>query len=1191
LSQVYQKKTPVEHVLLRPDTYVGSTERTEQEVWLMDKQSRRMRRRKISYVPGLFKLFDEILVNASDNRQRDSKMSEIRVEIDVARNVISVRNDGSGVPVAKHDGEDVMIPTMVFGQLLTGSNFDDREAKVTGGRNGFGAKLTNIFSSRFSVETRDSKRGLEFAQTWRDNMSVAEEPVIRAIDGRSGALDFTQVTFEPDLRKFAMASMADDDIVELMERRVFDMAACNSGLRVYLNGTLLPCASFDEYVSLFAGDAAASATTASALSASSEVVYFSPPGAQSRWKVAVGLSDSGQFENVSFVNSIATTRGGTHVSDFVDALTKKLAERIGRKNRGGVAILPAHVRNHLFVFMNALVENPAFDSQTKETLMTKPRFFGSRCVPTDALVRDILARTRLEERVLSWAAFKQQEELSEAGGGSGPRKSRIVGIPKLDDANQAGTARSTECTLILTEGDSAKALAISGLSVIGRDFYGVFPLKGKLLNVRDASHEQLLRNKEMEEIQRIVGLSIGADYGDDAAFGQLRYGRVMIMTDQDHDGSHIKGLLINFFHHFWPALLERDDFLCEFVTPIVKARRGRGKNAEERHFYTLPEYEQWRADQEDALQVAVDDGGESEEGDVVDDAAKTAKTLGQKWTIKYYKGLGTNTAQEAKQYFGNLERHVIDFRWREGDDARIELAFDRRFSDKRKDWLMALEGESSSGRHRHVDHSQPTLTYGDFIDNELILFSHADNVRSIPSVVDGLKPGQRKVLYGCFKRRLNAEVKVAQLAGFISEHTGYHHGEQSLHSTITNMAQDFVGANNVPLLEPIGQFGTRLQGGKDAASPRYIYTRLSPAARLLFPEADDDVLDYMDDDGFPIEPRHYVPVVPLVLINGTEGLGTGWSTFLPCFNPLEVLENTARFVDNKPLRPMTPYYRGFRGAIEPLDGASRFDTLGRVTRLGKQRVRIDELPVRRWTIQYKEHLETDMKARRGRLVQSFTEHHSDTSVDFDVRLTPRGRDLLDELEAKHGADQFSVAAARLFKLNKSLSVNNVHLFDANSRIKRYSDARDIIEDFGPIRLDAYERRKAHQLERMRADHARLANRVRFTGAVVEQRLPIMNRARQSIVDDLVAAEFEPESPAKPRDFGYLLNTSVHDFTRERLAKLGTDERRLATDIEALESTTPAQLWHTDLDRLRVFLKRLFANDKKQSKQDKKDGGK
>ncbi|AQK73835.1 DNA topoisomerase 2 [Zea mays] len=485
-----------------------------------------------------------------------------------------------------------------------------------------------------------------------------------------------------------------------------------------------------------------------------------------RWEVCVSQSE-GQFQQVSFVNRIATIRGGSHVDYVTNQIANHVVAIVNKKNKN--ANMKLHnVKSHLWVFVNALIDNPAFDSQTKETLTTRQGSFGSKCELSSDFLKKV-EKSGVIENVLSWADFKLSKELKKT---DGSKKSRISGIPKLEDANEAGGKDSDKCTLILTEGDSAKALAMSGIAVVGRDYYGVFPLRGKLLNVREANHKQIMDNAEIQHIKQILGLQHGKQYESTKG---LRYGHLMIMTDQDHDGSHIKGLLINFIHSFWPSLLKVPSFLVEFITPIIKATRGQTTKS----FYTMPEYEEWR---------------------------KNLGASASSWTIKYYKGLGTSTAKEGRKYFEDIIDHKKDFVWVDDQDGNhIELAFSKKRIADRKQWLTNFQPGT------YIDQREKQVKYSDFINKELILFSMADLQRSIPSMVDGLKPGQRKILFCSFKRNFVKEAKVAQFSGYVSEHSAYHHGEQSLASTIIGMAQNFVGSNNINLMSPNGQFGTRAQ--------------------------------------------------------------------------------------------------------------------------------------------------------------------------------------------------------------------------------------------------------------------------------------------------------------------------------------------------------------------------------------------
>jgi DNA topoisomerase-2 len=440
----YDKKTQHEHILARPDMYIGTIQRLEEELWVYDDETKMMVRRKLSYVPGLYKIFDEIIVNAADNKVRDFQgQTMIKVDINQAEGKIRVWNNGEGIPVQMHKQHNLWVPEMIFGHLLTSSNYDDTEAKVTGGRNGFGAKLTNVFSRRFELET--VHRGQKFQMKWDKNMLNKSEPVITKTD----AEDYTQVTFWPDFPKFGMTSF-EDDILSLMTRRAYDLAGTtHKTQKVKLNGTLLPITTFAEYVELYP-------------TLGEEKKNSSYARVNERWEVCVRMSNIG-FQQVSFVNAIATMRGGNHVKYITDQVIDKVIIAVQKKNKGMDP--KAHIiKPHLFVFINCLIENPSFDSQTKETLNTTKSRFGSVCELPAPMIDNIL-KSGIVERTATLMNSKLIKEME--GKARTSDRSRITGIPKLEDANDAGTKNSAACTLILTEGDSAKALAVSGLSVVG----------------------------------------------------------------------------------------------------------------------------------------------------------------------------------------------------------------------------------------------------------------------------------------------------------------------------------------------------------------------------------------------------------------------------------------------------------------------------------------------------------------------------------------------------------------------------------------------------------------------------------------------------------------------------------------------------------------------------------------------------
>ncbi|KAL0464445.1 UNVERIFIED_CONTAM: DNA topoisomerase 2 [Sesamum latifolium] len=1154
IEQTYQKKTQLEHILLRPDTYIGSIEKHTQTLWVYEDEQ--MVQKSITYVPGLYKIFDEILVNAADNKQRDPKMDSVKVTIDVESNSISVYNNGDGVPVEIHQEEGVYVPELIFGHLLTSSNYDDNEKKTTGGRNGYGAKLTNIFSTEFVIETADGKRQRKYKQVFSNNMGTKSEPIISKC--KAGE-NWTKITFKPDLAKFSMTYL-EEDVVALMKKRVIDVAGClGKTVKVELNGRLFHFKSFSNYCDLYLKPASAS---------SSDPLPRFEEEVHDRWQICISRSE-GQFQQVSFVNGIATVKGGTHVDYVTNKITSHLVTVIKNKNKKNKKfdLKPHAVKNHLWVFVNALIDNPAFDSQTKETLTLRAASFGSSWDFSSKFL-DKVAKSDIMKNIEEWAEFKQKKDLKKT---DGSKDRRIYGLAKLADANEAGGKNSEKCTLILTEGDSAKALAIAGLSVVGRDHYGVFPLRGKLLNVREASHNQLMQNVEIQHIKQILGLQHGKQYD---SVKSLRYGHLMIMTDQDHDGSHIKGLLINFIHSFWPSLLKVPTFLLEFITPIVKATRKDGKKKES--FYTMPQYEAWK-----------------------EKLGADAKN----WSIKYYKGLGTSTDQEGKEYFEDLGKHKKDFVWvDEQDGEAIELAFSKKKIEARKNWIRQFEpGTYLSEQDKHIK-------YRDFVHKELILFSIADLQRSIPSMVDGLKPGQRKILFCSFKRNFIKEAKVAQFSGYVSEHSAYHHGEQSLASTIIGMAQDYVGSNNINLLLPNGQFGTRGQGGKDHASARYIFTQLSPITRYLFPKADDILLNYLNEDGQSIEPTWYVPIIPMVLVNGSEGIGTGWSSFIPNYNPLDIIANLRHLLNDEPMDPMHPWYKGFRGSIEKTatkEAGNSYTVSGIIEELDERTLNITELPVRKWTQDYKEFLES-ISAENDKSKDPFIEGCRDNSggeiVNFLVYLSVENL-----LMAKQEG------LLKKFKLTTSISTSNMHLFDAKGVIKKYDTPEQILEEFFHIRLEFYEKRKRVLLANLENDMLKCENKCRFIQCVVEGSIIVSNRRRADLFLELKEKGFTPfpkkktsaevaiagsldeaeetEENTSASDYDYLLSLAIGTLTAEKIQELRAERDKLMQEVEDLKRATIKSLWINDLDALESkFIEEQNKSEKKWEKERQKING-
>jgi DNA topoisomerase-2 len=703
IEERYKKLTPKEHILKRPEMYIGNVYTETRKIFVFDEVDNKFINQNVQYNAGFVKLYDEVLTNASDHYIRTGKVKYIKINVE--KDHIIIENDGPGIPIVMHKEHKMYVPELIFGNLLSGENFDENDQRLVGGLNGLGTKLTNIFSKKFEVKTADGKK--KYVQTFTNNMENKTKPSIT-----KSTKNYTKITYYPDFEKFELKEIT-EDIQSIFLKRAMDIAAYSPKVKVYYNNNLIPIKSFKDYMLMH-------------IESDSEFFYDK---INDNWEIGISKSN-GSFQHVSMVNGISTYLGGKHVSYVIDNLIKLLLEKMTSKKTD---IKAATIRNNLFVFVNCKIPNPVFSTQTKEFLTTK--------ITNDILLNDELIKPNLIKKILASKIkddiikFASLQELQEAKKSTQDSKKVKVKIDKLDDANKAGdSSESMKCGIFLCEGDSANATVSRGLSVIGRDYYGSYPLKGKPLNVRDITLQKMRGNKEISDIITALGLEFGKKY---TSTRTLRYGKVIIITDADYDGSHIKGLIINLFEIYWPELLELD-FIYEFTTPIVKIRKGNKIS----YFYTFSEYKKWKEKKETGFNV------------------------------KWIKGLGTIEPQEAKLFFKNISKHLIKFNISDFIKERdlIDLAFNKKRVDDRKNWLLEYNQSTE------LDKFTTKQTYDNFFNTEFIEFSMSDNIRSIPSVVDGLKPSQRKVLYTLFGKPSKYDIKVSQLTGSIMEMAAYHHG-------------------------------------------------------------------------------------------------------------------------------------------------------------------------------------------------------------------------------------------------------------------------------------------------------------------------------------------------------------------------------------------------------------------------------
>ena len=1147
LSNKYQQKTDKQHILDNPDTYIGSVEKIDANVWILNEDNTKIIEKNITYIPGLFKLFDEGIVNCRDhvirmqqacssNTENAVPVSYIDVTIVEADGTIIMTNDGNGIDVAEHPEYKIWIPELIFGHLRTSTNYDKNEKKIVGGKNGFGFKLALIWSTHGSIETVDHVRGLKYKQEFNNNLNEICPPQITKCSGKK---PYTRISFRPDYDRFGMPEGLTPDIISLLKKRVYDVAAVtDKGLKVKYNSQLIPVKHFAQYIDLYIGG-------------KEEVKRVYEENGE-RWEYAVALSSSHEFAHVSFVNGIHTSKGGKHVEYILNQITRKLVEYIEKKRK--VKVNPNNIKEQLILFLRCDIENPLFDSQTKDYMNTPFSKFGSACVVSDKFIEK-LAKIGVMDAACALTEVKENKAAKKT---DGTKTKNIRGIPKLIDANWAGTERSAECTIIFCEGDSAKAGIVSGLSSEDRNLFGVYPMKGKILNVRGENIKKVSENKEIAEIKKILGLETGREY---TGIEDLRYGRVLIMTDADLDGHHIKGLCINLFHTQWTALLQIPGFIGFMNTPILKANKGNQSLV----FYNEGEYNEWKA----GLSVST--------------------TSTNNWKIKYYKGLGTSTGKEFREYFQQKKIVGFEHTGKESDDT-IDLIFNKKRASDRKDWLEKYNRDS------YLNTANTSVSYEEFINKEFIHFSKYDCDRSIPNLMDGLKISLRKILYSAFKKNLTTEIKVAQFSGYVSEHSGYHHGEASLNAAIIGMAQNFIGSNNINLLLPNGQFGTR-RTGQDHASERYIYTQLNKITRFLFPKEDDAVLTYLDDDGFIVEPIFYAPIVPMILVNGSKGIGTGFSTDIMCYNPIDIIDYLKGKLEMEvaldleidmqvtcELEGLTsvmqtmaismpksieflPYYEGFQGTIEKI-ATGKFLFKGKYAKIATDKIHVTELPIGFWTEDFKEHLEslTDTVDKTGKkivpVVKDYNDMSKDTNIDFTITLSKGKLEELETMQCDHGCNGIE----KIFKLYSTSSTSNMHLFDAHDALQKYDTVEEIIDDYFETRLILYKKRKDYMIAALEQELIVLKNKTNYIRENLEDTIDLRKKKKEEVVMMLSNKGYDVVDG--DAEYKYLTKMPMDSVTQENADKLFREYSIKCVELENVKRKTVMEMWGEELDVLR-----------------------
>ena len=1091
----YEKLSLHDQILLRPSMYIGSTTTVTNLDPIWTSENGKICKKVMPINDGLQRIFIEATSNAVDNvwRSVTTGISPKFIKIEINKDRIKVWNDGRNISTANHEKERIPIPELIFGNLLTSSNYDDNEERKTAGTFGYGIKCSNIFSKSFKVTIYNKEEKVIYTQEWSDNMKTKHPQSLnknskefpKTVDeGKNG---YTCVEFYPDFARFGMTELS-DDMMGNLKKIVYDTAMTVSlhKVTVYLNGEEIKINKLTDYVSLYFDEAPANMVT---FQSSDSYVVVAP---------------SNEWCHASFVNGICTRDGGVHVDKWAEAIFRPIIDKLnGSKGKG---IDMRDVKKHFFFFVYADLDKPKFSEQSKHKLTAPAVTVEVKPAQIAKIMKwDFVDKIESSLKTKEMNQFQKESE----------RKRGTVRVEGLEDANLAGKNKA-DCCLCVTEGLSARTYVVAGmkygfLQFKGRDTIGVLPIRGKFLNVKNASATVLSKNAELIAITQALGLTYGTDYTDDKNFAKLRYKKLVVNSDSDEDGHHITGLLYNLFHTLYPSLLKRPGFFSFMRVPIIKI--GGGKKAKPQSFYFYEQAKQY-----------------------IEEHKPTSTH------IRYFKGLGTARDEDIKQDFG---KRVVEVELDEKGDKMMENVFGGDESDFRKQWMQNHTARTDFPEVKEGEVEQLSIT--DFLNFELINYSIAHCKRSIPSIVDGLKESQRKVLYAAFKKNLKyagESLKVAQFGAYVAEQTNYHHGETNLYDTIVKMAQRFVGSNNIPLFFNDGQMGSRIELGKDAAAARYIFTKLDMCTREIFKEEDDATLEQVVDDGDLVEPVTYSPIIPLILINGTIGsIASGWSSTIPPYNIKDIVAWIKAWLNEAECPELVPYYRGFNGKVV-LEG-QKVVTTG-IFEETKKGISITEIPIGKRMVsiaKYKEFLDD---LREDGKIKSYENQSTENYPCFHLKL----------------GEKFEANVANLH-LSDSTSLTNMVLFDVNGKLKRYDSVEAILVEWCDQRFDQYTVRKAHQLKQMEAEKLVYYNRIRFIQSVLDDKIVLKGKDEATLCKELEEMKFDEQKDS----YDYLLNTSVKAMTSKQLKDLQEKYSGLCESIRVLSEKTVKVIWTEELDTL------------------------
>lgn len=1034
----YENLSYREHVRLRTGMYVGSKEPTENNIWILNKNEDNLEKQVLKYSIAMYNVIDEIIVNSIDHIQRTknikgkNKCDTVKLNFNKADGSISVFNNGEGIIVEKYKDESFYIPEMIFSKEMSGSNFNNDENKVSAGMNGSGSKITNILSKVFEVETTDLKNKLNYYQKFEDGNLIKNIPIVTKLTKveKEKKNPYTKITFILDYKLFENKGF-DNNLSEILDKLLFTRMNYVSiylgeKYKVYYNDIEITKKKLNDLSSLIID--------------TDDIIITQLCNKNDKKinpiDINIGIYDSeNNQEQISFINGLYVSGGGSHIRYINKLILDNLKTKLEKKLKDKVKITNKMISNHIFIFFSGNITNPDYKNQSKTELSISETRFKDY-IFNDKVYKQIWAKLETEFDKLYLNKITKENVTK--------KTSKLRGIDFYDSAIKSGTKDGYKCTLFVTEGLSASSCIDRGLSSnkdLGYQYFGVYSIKGVPLNARKEieikeikrnnkieyiidKKKKLMENERLNSLIKVLNLNYSFTYDlteeGEAEFKTLRYGKIIIAADADLDGYNICSLLLNYFNIFFPNLFKRK-IITIFLTPLIRAHpKDKKKFIEE--FYNDEDYNKWL---------------------VNNDA--------DKYNIKYIKGLAGHSKKEVEQMFKNINKGIYTFEL----DSKAQNYFEIYYgndSDKRKLILSTNDNYSEADK---VKKYQNKLITCSTLLNENTKEFQLDNIeRKMPHLIDGLNPSRRKILAGSIKKfkNNNHEIKVFQLGGFVAEHMMYHHGSDSLNKTIINMAQDFPGSRNIPLLLPIGDFGNRKIGSDGAGAPRYIETKLNTKiTNLIFPLDDNDLLEYNIIDGVMSEPKYFIPIIPMVLLEDVCLPSTGWKIELYARDLDQVIKNVKCLIadENHKVTKMKYFKNKFKGKEIKTSSYNLLVGTYTIPANEKDTIIITELPPKVWTKKY----QLDME-NKSFVDEVLINESSDDNIKIKIILKPGE---LEKLKTNYKPIYDLDYVEYYFHLYIKLS-HCINIYTPEKTVKEYSDYTNIMKDWFPTRKECYIKR-------------------------------------------------------------------------------------------------------------------------------------